>query len=178
MISFGLLVCILYFHVYVASKRPVLIANLIVACTAARFGLHLCPSSAVLPPRKNDILPITSRSTFRMCSRGSSHRGHRKRKWSTDSSSWPQSHVSVSAAPILCRYVLTRAIPVRSCTRMSDSRLFRTSYSVCVCLPAAPCRAASNSRLRSQVAPCAVDVVLVVLSVGSIGPGPSIYIYM
>ncbi|KAJ0130578.1 Uncharacterized protein HZ326_26329 [Fusarium oxysporum f. sp. albedinis] len=123
------------FYVCVASKRPVLIANLIAARTALKFGLHLCPSSAVLPPRKNERLPIISRSTIRMCSRCSSHRGHRKRKWSTVSSSWPQSHVSVSTAPILCRYLLTRAIPVRSCTRMSDSRLFRASYSMRVCLP-------------------------------------------
>jgi hypothetical protein len=108
----------------------VLIANLIAARTAPKFGLHLCPSSAVLPPRKNDRLPTISRSTIRMCSRCSSHRGHRKRKWSTVSSSWPQSHVSVSTAPILCRYLLTRAIPVRSCTRMSDSRLFRASYTM------------------------------------------------
>ena len=128
--SFGLLVYLVCYHVRVASKRPVLFANLIAARTALKFGLHLCPSSAVLPPRKNERLPIISRSTIRMCSRCSSHRGHRKRKWSTVSSSWPQSHVSVSTAPILCRYLLTRAIPVRSCTSMSDSRLFRASYSV------------------------------------------------
>ncbi|KAJ0128714.1 hypothetical protein HZ326_28193 [Fusarium oxysporum f. sp. albedinis] len=84
LIIFGLLVC---FFMSVAPKPPVLLANLIAARTAAKFGLHLCPSSAVLPPRKNDRLPIMSWSTFRMCSRCSSHRVHRKRKWSTVSSS-------------------------------------------------------------------------------------------
>ncbi|EXM20055.1 hypothetical protein FOTG_12080 [Fusarium oxysporum f. sp. vasinfectum 25433] len=56
---------------------------------------------------------LISRSTFRKCSRCSSHRGHRKRKWLAGSSP-PQSHAFVSTAPILCRYLLTRAIPVRS----------------------------------------------------------------
>ncbi|KAH7223133.1 hypothetical protein BKA60DRAFT_679101 [Fusarium oxysporum] len=59
---------------------------------------------------------LISRSAFRKCSRCSSHRGHRKRKWWTVSSP-PQSHAFVSAAPILCRYLLTRAIPVRSYTK-------------------------------------------------------------
>ncbi|EWY85898.1 hypothetical protein FOYG_10568 [Fusarium oxysporum NRRL 32931] len=59
---------------------------------------------------------LISRSTFHKCSRCSSHRGHRNRKWSTASSP-PQSHAFVFAAPILCRYLLTRAIPVRSYTK-------------------------------------------------------------
>ncbi|EXK27200.1 hypothetical protein FOXG_20845 [Fusarium oxysporum f. sp. lycopersici 4287] len=59
---------------------------------------------------------LISRSTFHKCSRCSSHRGHRKRKWSTASSP-PQSHAFVFAAPILCRDLLTRAIPVRSYTK-------------------------------------------------------------
>src|SRR6478609_3994650 len=111
--SFGLLVYLVCFHICVASKRPVLIANLIAARTATRFGLQLCPSSAVLPLRKNDKLPIISRSTFRMCSRCSSHSVHRKRKWSTVSSFWPQSHVSVSAALILCRYLFVETVWLR-----------------------------------------------------------------
>ena len=40
---------------------------------------------------------------------------------------------------LCCAYPMqirvTRAIPVRSCTRMSDSRLFRESYSMRVCSP-------------------------------------------
>ncbi|KAJ0126968.1 Uncharacterized protein HZ326_29928 [Fusarium oxysporum f. sp. albedinis] len=59
---------------------------------------------------------LSSRSTFHKSSRCSSHRGHRKRKWSTASSPL-QSHAFVFAAPILYRYLLTCAIPVRSYTK-------------------------------------------------------------
>ncbi|KAJ0132406.1 E3 ubiquitin-protein ligase [Fusarium oxysporum f. sp. albedinis] len=60
------------FYVCVASKRPVLIANLIAARTVCRFGLHLSPS----------LLSCLPESTADCLSRGSSHRADRTRNWS------------------------------------------------------------------------------------------------
>jgi hypothetical protein len=47
----------------------------------------------------------------------------------------PHAPWSDSAAPIRCRYPLSRAIPVRSCANMLASLRLKASYRVRVCLP-------------------------------------------
>jgi len=42
---------------HLCSRRPVAIANLIVARTASMSGVHFCPSDAALPPRWKERLP-------------------------------------------------------------------------------------------------------------------------
>jgi hypothetical protein len=114
---------------------PVAIVNLIAARTAFRLGVHLGPSDADFPPRKKERFPIMFCPACRMLSRSVSHLLHRNRKCSIVSGARPHLHMSDSAAPILLRYPLILAIPVRSCESTSASCLLRLSYSAFVCLP-------------------------------------------
>jgi hypothetical protein len=47
----------------------------------------------------------------------------------------PLAHWSDSAAPIRCRYLLSRVIPVRNCASILASFRWRVLYNVRVCLP-------------------------------------------
>ena len=110
-----------------ASSLPVAIANLIVVRTAAMSGCHRSPSDPDLPPRKKDKFPILVRLYRIMPSLSEFHRVHRNRKCSTVSAAWPQLHWSVPTALMLCRYLLSRHFPVRSCISILDSLAFRAS---------------------------------------------------
>lgn len=68
-------------------------------------------------------------------SRCVSHSEQLNRKCSTVSVACPQAHWSDSTIPILCRYPLNCAMPVRSCASTLASVRPKVSYRVRVCRP-------------------------------------------
>jgi hypothetical protein len=107
--------------------------KLITAHTASMSGFQSSVSVVDLPPSRHESLssPFYTPKIFRC----SLHLTQCKMKCSLDSTTLLQSQIFVSTALMLCRYLFSSVIPVRSCARMLACLLLRSSYMRRVCLP-------------------------------------------
>lgn len=116
-------------------------ANLTVAATISREGLHFKRSPSFVspdqPPSAKDRSPhlLDLVAGLHMLRRWSVHKGHLNKKWSTDSVSRLQLQVSTSIEPILARYLLSLHMPDLSWHSAAASICVFPLYNAKVCFP-------------------------------------------